>query len=327
MKSIVTGAAGFIGSHIADKLVALGHEVVAIDNLCNGSPDNLAQASVVGKVTLVQADVADYPAIEPHFAGADHVYHLAGMADIVPSIENPLLYHHANVTGTVNVLEAARKHEARRFIYAASSSCYGIPKIYPTPESATIQPMYPYSLTKQLGEAYMLHWEKTYGLPCLSLRLFNVYGPRGRTQGAYGAVFKVFLAQKLAGKPFTVVGDGEQTRDFVYVSDVAEAFVAAGYSSLSGEAFNVGTGQPQSVNRLVELLGGDVVHIPDRPGEPRSTHADISRIRQALGWEPKVSFEEGVQAMLDNIEFWRDAPVWEEESIARATESWFKYLS
>ncbi len=327
MKSIVTGAAGFIGSHIADKLVALGHEVVAIDNLCNGSPDNLAQASAVGKVTLVQADVADYPAIEPHFAGADHVYHLAGMADIVPSIENPLLYHHANVTGTANVLEAARKHEAKRFIYAASSSCYGIPEIHPTPESAIIQPMYPYSLTKYLGEAYMLHWEKTYGLPCLSLRLFNVYGPRGRTRGAYGAVFKVFLAQKLAGKPFTVVGDGEQTRDFVYVSDVAEAFVAAGYSSLSGEAFNVGTGQPQSVNRLVELLGGDVVHIPDRPGEPRSTHADISRIRQALGWEPTVGFEEGVRVMLDNIEFWRDAPVWEEESIARATESWFKYLS
>ena len=186
--------------------------------------------------------------------------------------------------------------------------------------------MYPYALSKYLGEQYVMHWAQTYRLPAVSLRLFNVYGPRSRTTGAYGAVFGVFLAQKLAGQPYTVVGDGEQSRDFTFVSDVAEAFVAAAESDASGERFNVGSGSTYRVNRLVELLGGPVVHIPRRPGEPDSTFADVTRIRQRIGWQAKVPLEEGVKVMLDNIQLWKDAPVWDERSIATATKEWFAHL-
>jgi UDP-glucose 4-epimerase len=163
-------------------------------------------------------------------------------------------------------------------------------------------------------------------LPVVSLRLFNVYGPRSRTSGTYGAVFGVFLAQKLAGKPFTVVGDGTQTRDFTFVSDVVEAFVKAADSTVSGEIFNVGSGGTYSVNRLVELLNGPITHLPKRPGEPDCTLADITRIKKSLGWKPKVSFEEGVRIMLDHIDYWRQAPIWTPQTIAEATKEWFAYL-
>jgi UDP-glucose 4-epimerase len=215
---------------------------------------------------------------------------------------------------------------AKRFVYAASSSCYGIPDTYPTPETAPMRPMYPYALTKAIGEEYVLHWAKTYNLPSLSLRMFNVYGPRHRTGGTYGAVFGVFLAQKLAGEPLTVVGDGTQTRDFTFVSDVVDAFVLAAESDRSGDIYNIGSDNTYSVNHLVSLLGGDVIHIPKRPGEPDSTFADITRIKKDLGWQPKVTFEDGVQIMLDNIEGWRKAPVWTAAAIEEATTGWFKYL-
>ncbi|MEK7769660.1 MAG: NAD-dependent epimerase/dehydratase family protein, partial [candidate division NC10 bacterium] len=257
---------------------------------------------------------------------ADWVFHLAALADIVPSIERPLDYHRANVNGTAAVLEAARRSGVTRFLYAASSSCYGIPDRYPTPEEAPMRPQYPYALTKLLGEQCVLHWGRVYGLPVVSLRLFNVYGRRSRTSGAYGAVFGVFLAQKLQGRPFTVVGDGTQSRDFTFVSDVADAFVTAAESDVAGEVFNVGTGSPVSVNRLVALLRGDVVHVPRRPGEPDRTHADVRKIGARLGWRPKVSIEEGVRILLDHIDDWRAAPVWTPESIEVATRDWFRYL-
>jgi UDP-glucose 4-epimerase len=177
-----------------------------------------------------------------------------------------------------------------------------------------------------MGEELVLHWAQVYRLPALSLRLFNVYGPRSRTAGAYGAVFGVFLAQKLKGQPFTVVGDGTQTRDFTHVSDVARAFIAAAESDASGIAMNVGSGQHYSINRLVELLGGPVVHIPKRPGEPDCTFADTRLIRATLGWQPQVSFEDGVADMLARIEHWSDAPVWNPDSISDATAAWFRYL-
>ena len=238
----------------------------------------------------------------------------------------PSDYYQANVTGTFSILECAREAGVKRFVYAASSSCYGIPDEVPTPETAAIRTEYPYALTKYQGECLVLHWSQVYDIPAVSLRLFNVYGPRSRTTGAYGAVFGVFLVQKLKGHPFTVVGDGTQSRDFVFVTDVAGVFVEAARSELKGEILNVGAGSPQSVNRLVELLGGEVVHLPKRPGEPDVTHADVSRIREKLGWEPCVSFEEGVSVMLEKIEDWRDAPLWTPESIAEATKVWFDRL-
>lgn len=273
------------------------------------------------------ADVVDLEDIWRHFEGVDWVFHLAALADIVPSIQQPLAYHRANVDGTVAMLEAARSARVKRFIYAASSSCYGIADEFPTRETAPVRLMYPYALTKLIGEQCALHWNQVYGLPCVSLRLFNVYGPRARTSGTYGAVFGVFLAQKLANSPLTVVGDGTQTRDFTFVTDVVEAFVVAATSEVRGEVFNVGSGGTYSVNTLVELLGGEAAYIPKRPGEPDCTLADITKIRRVLGWEPKVSFETGVKIMLENIEQWRDAPVWTPDEISTASREWFKYLA
>jgi UDP-glucose 4-epimerase len=326
MKTLVTGGAGFIGSHLCELLLSRGHDVVAVDNLACGRLSNFLSFEKHPRFRFVKADIRDIESLKPAFRDIEWVFHLAGLADIVPSIEQPANYYSTNVTGTFNVLECAREHGAKRFVYAASSSSYGIPEIYPTPETSPIKPQYPYALTKYMGEELVLHWAQTYKLPSLSLRLFNVYGPRSRTTGAYGAVFGVFLAQKLNGKPFTVVGDGKQTRDFTFVTDVAEAFLRAAESEHSGEAMNVGSNNHYSVNRLVQLLDGDVVHIPKRPGEPDCTYADVSKIRRLLGWEVRVSFEEGVQRMLERLEDWRDAPVWDPASINQATSSWFRYL-
>ena len=326
MKTLVTGGAGFIGSHLCELLVAQGHEVLALDSLVSGRLQNLKTIAGQPGVRFVQADICDSAAIAPYFEGVDWVFHLAGLADIVPSIEQPAQYFQTNVTGTLHVLEAARRFVAKRLVYAASSSSYGVPDVYPTPETYPIKPLYPYALTKHMGEELVLHWARVYQMPAMSLRLFNVYGTRSRTSGAYGAVFGVFLAQKLHGQPFTVVGDGTQTRDFTYVTDVARAFLAAAESDLSGLALNVGSGDHYSVNRLVELLGGDVVHIPRRPGEPDCTFADIGQIRRLLGWQAQVSLEHGVQTLLDNIDAWREAPVWDQASIDRATATWFHHL-
>ena len=327
MKSIVTGGCGFIGSHLAEQLLEQGQEVIIIDNLSCGRLANISSFEKNTNLQVIQADIVDRQQIATAFSGVDWVFHLAGIADIVPSIEQPDAYFSNNVQGTLNVLQCARESGVKRLVYAASSSSYGIPSSYPTPESAAIQPQYPYALTKYMGEELVLHWSQVYKLPALSLRLFNVYGPRSRTTGAYGAVFGVFLAQKLNSKPFTVVGDGQQTRDFTYVTDVANAFIHAAKSNATGEALNVGSGNHYSVNYLVSLLGGDKVHIPKRPGEPDCTFAETEKIKRLLNWKPQVSFEQGVQNMLEVIEHWRDAPVWDAPSIDRATNSWFKYLS
>ncbi len=327
MRTIVTGGAGFIGSHLVERLLADGHSVTVLDNFSTGREANLRHVADDPELAVVECDVSSLAQLSPHFAGGvDQVFHLAALADIVPSIEAPLEYHRSNVDGTVNVLELSRRAGVKRFIYTASSSCYGVPDEYPTPESAAIRPQYPYALTKHLGEACALHWGQVYDLPVVSLRLFNVYGPRSRTSGTYGAVFGVFLKQKLDGVPFTVVGDGEQSRDFTFVTDVANAFVAAARSDLRGEVLNVGSGGHHSINRLVDLLGGEKVCIPQRPGEPECTFADTTRIRRRLGWRPEMSFESGVAKMLENIDYWSEAPLWTPEKIEDATRDWFRYL-
>jgi UDP-glucose 4-epimerase len=324
--AVVTGGAGFIGSHLVDALLTKGWAVRAVDNLATGRKSNLAAALGSGHCNFVETDVNDHDALRQVCAGALSVFHFAALADIVPSIQNPLAYHRANVDGTASVLEAARAAGVRRFVYAASGSCYGTPDIYPTPETAPIRPQYPYALTKYIGEEYVLHWGQVYQMPVVTVRLLNVYGPRSRTSGAYGAVFGVFLAQKIAGRPLTIVGDGTQTRDFTFVSDAVAAILAVAESDVVGDFFNVGSGGTYSVNRLAELLGGPRVHIPTRPGEPDCTFADISKIRARLGWQPKVDFDTGVATMLRHLDYWRDAPVWTPETIAKETSDWFKYL-
>lgn len=324
--AVVSGGAGFIGSHMVDLLLERGFVVRAIDSLVGGREANVAHHADNSDFTLVRADIrAVQPGAAP-FAGADVVFHFAGIGDIVPSIERPIEYMSVNVQGTVQMLECARHAGARRFVYAASSSCYGLASV-PTGENSPISLHYPYALSKYQGEQAAFHWQAVYGLPVNAIRIFNAYGTRSRTSGAYGAVFGVFLRQKIAGKPFTVVGDGTQSRDFLYVTDVAEAFLKAAETEKTGEVWNLGAGNPQSVNRLVELLGGRVVHIPKRPGEPDCTWADITKIRRDLGWSPKVSFEDGVKRIVAEIDYWRDAPLWDPASIAEATAGWFKALS
>ena len=297
-----------------------------VDNLASGRLTNLGSISSHPQFKFVEADICDIESLKVAFDGVDWVFHLAGLADIVPSIEQPTQYFNVNAAGTLNVLECARGAGVSRLVYAASSSSYGIPDVYPTPETSPIQPQYPYALTKHMGEEMVLHWSRVYDLPAVSLRLFNVFGPRSRTAGAYGAVFGVFLAQKLNGSPYTVVGDGSQTRDFTYVTDVVAAFLRAAESQVSGEAINVGSGNHYSVNQLVELLGGEVVYIPKRPGEPDCTFGDISKIERLLGWQVKVPFEEGVAMIFEHINNWKDAPVWDPKSIEKATDTWFHFL-
>lgn len=324
--AVVTGGAGFIGSHMVDLLIAEGFEVRVIDNLVGGREENLGHLRDNSAVKLERRDIRSYSPDDSLFKGVKYVFHFAGIGDIVPSIEHPIEYMSANVLGTVHMLECARMAGVHKFVYAASSSCYGLAQV-PTREDHPIAPQYPYALSKFQGEQACFHWHRVYRLPVNSVRIFNAYGTRSRTSGAYGAVFGVFLRQKLADKPFTVVGDGTQSRDFLYVTDVANAFHKAAVTDRAGEVYNLGAGNPQTVNRLVELLGGAVVYIPKRPGEPECTWADITKIRAELGWSPEVSFEEGVNRILQNIDYWRNAPLWGPESIAEATKTWFDYLT
>ena len=323
--AIVTGGAGFIGSHMVDLLIEEGYEVRVIDSLVGGREDNLSHLHN-DSLVFERRDIRSFSPDDRIFKEAQYVFHFAGIGDIVPSIERPLEYMSANAQGTVHMLECARYAGVKKVVYAASSSCYGLADV-PTREDHPIAPQYPYALSKYQGEQACFHWHHVYRLPVNSIRIFNAYGTRSRTSGAYGAVFGVFLKQKLDGKPFTVVGDGTQSRDFLYVTDVARAFYQAAVTDRVGEIYNLGAGNPQTVNRLIELLGGPVVHIPKRPGEPACTWADISKIKTQLGWRQRINFEEGVRRILDNIEYWRNAPLWDSETIAKATRTWFDMLS
>ena len=323
--AVVTGGAGFIGSHMVDLLLARDYRVRVIDSLVGGREANLAQHRNDNRLAFERRDIRTLEPGEKSFKDAAFVFHFAGIGDIVPSIEHPTDYMDTNAMGTVRVLECARAAEIRKLVYAASSSCYGLAAV-PTAETHPIAPEHPYGLSKYHGEAAVLHWHRVYRLPANSIRIFNAYGPRVRTTGAYGAVFGVFFKQKLAGKPFTVIGDGTQRRDFLFVTDVAAAFLRAAETDKTGQIWNLGAGDPQSVNRLVELLGGPVVYIPKRPGEPDCTWADIAKIQRDLGWKPVVPFDQGVRRMMEDIELWRDAPLWDPQSIAVATKTWFEYL-
>ncbi len=324
--AIVTGGAGFIGSHMVDRFLDEGYRVHVVDNLVGGRVQNLQHLRGHPDLRVDTRDLREVKPGDSLFRGARHVVHFAGIGDIVPSIDRPVDYMSTNVMGTVSALEAAREAKVQKFVYAASSSCYGLAQELPTTENAPIHCEYPYALSKYQGEQAVLHWGRVYRLPVNSIRIFNAYGTRSKTSGAYGAVFGVFLAQKLKGKPLTVVGDGTQRRDFLYVTDVAHAFYLAATSPVVNEIFNLGAGNPQPVNRLVELLGGERIQLPKRPGEPDCTWADIGKIQRVLGWKQQVSFEDGVGRMLAVLDYWREAPVWDPASIEKATKNWFSFL-
>ena len=324
MKCIVTGGAGFIGSNLVEALLSLKYEIIIIDNFSTGRLENIKEFK--SKIRVIKADISKKGSWAKSFKGANVVFHLAALADIVPSIINPQSYFDSNVNGSMNVAEACKQYNIKKLIYSASSSCYGIPRRYPTSENEKINPEYPYALTKYLGEQIVMHWGKVYNINVISLRFFNVYGLKSRTSGTYGAVFGVFLAQKISNKPFTIVGDGKQTRDFTYVSDVVSAIITASLSDLKNEIINIGSSKTYSINKLVKYLDGKAVHIPKRPGEPDCTWADIGKARKLLKWKPKITLKQGVNILLNNIDYWRKAPIWTPKKISKATEEWFQYL-
>ncbi|MAS52313.1 MAG: NAD-dependent dehydratase [Flavobacteriales bacterium] len=322
---LVTGGAGFIGSHLVDRLVLKNYKVIVLDSLKSGVKKNLSKS--FKRITFIKKDIRNFKTYEKYFKKVDLVFHLAAIADVVPSIKNPEEYFYTNVQGTLNVLKACRKHKVKKIVYIASASCYGIAKEIPTSENAHVNTEYPYALTKRLGEELVIHWGKVYKLNFTSVRLFNVYGPRSRTAGAYGAMFGVFLSQKLANKPFTIVGTGNQKRDFTYISDVIDALIIISKSKKSNkEIFNVGSGIPISVNKIAKMIGGKKIYIPKRPGEPEITVANIKKIKKVLRWRPKVNIKTGVKIMLNNISYWKSAPLWTPKKIKKATKDWFKYL-
>ena len=323
--AVVTGGAGFIGSHMVDLLLSQKYRVHVIDNLFGGHKKNLNHHKSNSQLKFEKIDICKLKPNHKLFKNADYVFHFAGIGDIVPSIEKPANYMMTNVQGTIKVLEASRFSKIKKFVYAASASCYGLARIG-TKENFKINPEHPYALSKYLGEKAVFHWHKVYGLSVNSIRIFNAYGTRARTTGTYGAVFGVFFKQKTKNKPLTIIGDGKQSRDFVYVTDVARAFLAAAKTHYVGKIYNVGTGNPQTINHLANLIGGKKTFIPDRPGEPKCYSAEISKIKRELKWKPKVKFKDGVHIMLNEIEKWKDAPLWTPKSIKTATKTWFKYL-
>ena len=324
--AIVTGGAGFIGSHMVDLLISKNYQVRIVDNLSGGHKKNLKHCLKNSNLHFKKIDICKLKKNDNFFKNVDYVFHFAGIGDIVPSIERPADYMKNNVQGTIKVLEASRYAKVKKFVYAASASCYGKTKRL-TDEKYRISLEHPYALSKYLGEQSVMHWNRVYGLPSNSIRIFNAYGPRVRTPGAYGAVIGVFFKQKIEKKPLTIVGDGKQSRDFVYVTDVAKAFFAASKSKYNGKIYNVGTGKPQTVNYLAKLIGGKKIFIPDRPGEPRCSCANIKKIKRELKWKPVVNFDQGIYIMLRQIKKWKDAPLWTPQKIKKVTKVWFSYLS
>ena len=256
----------------------------------------------------------------------NEIYNLAAQSHVAVSFKLPFYSTIVDANGTLNILQIARKLKIKKFVYAASSSCYGLAKV-PTKENHKIDPKYPYALSKLMGEQLVMHWCSIYKLPVVSIRIFNAYGNRVRTTGAYGAVFGVFLKQKLSQKPFTLVGNGKQRRDFLHVKDVVNAFYLSSKSKYSNKIYNLGAGSPKSILSLINIMGGKVIKIPKRPGEPECTWADINKIKREIKWKPKVNFKSGIEEMLLNIEDWKNAPLWNPKKIKKVTKSWFRYLN
>lgn len=290
--SVITGGAGFIGSHMAQLLLAEGHGVRVIDNLSTGKRSNLPDG-----VDFMVADINTLDVEDSVFKGVDYFFHFAGIPSIRPSLVDPKPYMQTNVQGTVRMLEAARHANVKKFVYAASSACYGEADVHPTPETAEVKLQHPYGLSKHMGEMATMHWGECFNLPVVSMRMFDVYG-----RNADSTVLKIFLDLKRAGKPITVTGDGEQTRDFVHVTDVCRAYLMAAESVVKGEIFNVATGKPETINRLVDLLGSEKVFIPKRGNEPMQHCGDITKIKNTLGWEPTVTFEDGIADVLQSLD-------------------------
>jgi UDP-glucose 4-epimerase len=297
-KSIITGGAGFIGSNLTDHLVRIGHKVVILDNLVSGKKSNISHHNKKN-VKLFKIDISKSRKLDKYFRGADYVFHLAALAQIIPSFKNPKKYFINNVNGTLNVLEAAKKEKIKKFIYAASSSCYGNPKKFPTSEKDKIDLKHPYAVTKFIGEELVVRYATVHKMPNISFRFFNVYGPRLSTSGQYSAVIGNFLSQTKSKKALTIVGDGKQTRDFIHVDDLANAFIKVIKSKLVNKIYNLGSGKSTSINTVAKIFKGKRRHIAIRPGEPRTSLANITKLKKDINWKPKISIQSGIKKLLD----------------------------
>ena len=298
-RSVVTGGAGFIGSNLVDHLVRIDHKVIVLDNFVSGKKANLAHHKKKD-VKIIRVDISKSKNLDKYFKKVDYVFHLAGLAEIIPSIKNPKKYFNTNVLGTLKVVEAAKRAGVKKLIYAASSSCYGSPKNLPTSEKEKIDIKHPYGLTKFLGEQLVLKYATNFNMPNISFRFFNVYGPRLNMSGQYSAVFGNFLKQKKNNKPLTIVGDGKQTRDFIHVDDLTNAFIKVAKSRLVNKIYNLGSGKEISINKIANLFGGKKTFIPKRPKEPKRSLANISKIKKDINWKPTITIQEGIKRLLKN---------------------------
>ena len=312
---LVTGAAGFIGSHVCEALARLGQEVIGLDDLSNGSEENLARIREAGgRFEFVRGDVRDADVCRRVSAGARYVLHQAAMGSVPRSLEHPLEFHDANVTGFVNALVAAREAGVERFVYASSSSVYGDAVGSPKREAETGRPLSPYAATKAMDEIYAETFARCYGTPAVGLRYFNVFGPRQRPDGPYAAVIPRWIRRMIAAEDVEIYGDGATSRDFCYVDNVAQANILAATearASAHGRAFNVACGQSTSLERLFALIRDALaargraphqtnpIYKPFRPGDIRDSLADVGAAREAFGYEPVTSLEEGVGLAVD----------------------------
>jgi len=295
-KIIVTGGAGFIGSNLVDELIKQGHEDVRIiDNLSTGKKENLNP-----KAKFYNLSIVDLEKIQPIFKKAEVVFHLAAQPRIQPSIKDPKSSHDANLTGTFHVLLAAKEAGVKKFIYSASSSAYGLQKKMPLREDMIPSPLNPYAMQKYMGEKYCQLFNYLYDLPVVCLRYFNVYGPRQTCEGAYATVIGIFLRQKKAGQPMTLVPDGKQRRDFTHVRDIVSANLLAMNSHKvgKGEVMNIGSGENFSVAEVAKMIGGKTKIITPRKGEARVTLADISLAKKLLGWKPTTHLAKGIEELM-----------------------------
>ncbi len=297
MKSLVTGGAGFIGSNLVDELVDKGHKIIVLDNFSTGRRSNLKQHSK-RKVKIIKTDISKNKNLEKYFKKVDYVFHLAGKTSMVESLKKPKSYFQANVNGTLNLLKCIKKSNIKKFIYEASASCYGIPKEFPTKESSKIKTLSPYAYTKWIAEQLIMQEVKIRNFPANSLRFFNAYGPRLSVMGSYSSVFGIFLSQKITKKPLTIVGNGNQTRDFIHVKDLVKAIIKSAFSKKIGKIYNVGSGTEVKINKVAEIIGGKKVYIPKRKGETERSLASIRKIKKDFNWKPKVTLENGLKDLL-----------------------------
>ena len=299
LKSVITGGAGFIGSNLTDHLVRIGHKVIVLDNFVSGKKSNLSHHKKKD-VKIIRDDISNSKNLEKCFKGADYIFHLAALAGVIPSIKNPKKYFKNNVIGTLKVVEAAKKVNIKKLIYAASSSCYGNPKKFPTSEKDKIDLNNPYAATKFIGEEIIMKYADMFKMPNISFRFFNVYGPRLNISGQYSAVIGNFLSQKKNNIPLTIVGNGKQTRDFIQVDDLVSAFIKVIKSRYVNKIYNIGSGKRTSINTIASIFNGKKKFIPIRPGEPKDSLANISKLKKDINWKPKISIESGIKKLLSN---------------------------